>query len=122
MISQQKLPIILTIHLKKLAKLEIEKYAVQISELLQVKYNRITVKDTSTRWGSCSIDKNLSFSWRLALAPRDVMEYVVVHELCHLIEMNHSPKFWKLVYKICPDYFVAKTWLKKHGKDLHHFF
>lgn len=120
-VNPSKIPSILEIYLKKIAKNEIEIHCIKICELLDVKYNKISIKDTVTRWGSCSIDKNLSFSWRLVLAPRNVMEYVVVHEVCHLIEMNHSSKFWNLVYKVCPDYFEAKIWLKKNGKKLHQY-
>ena len=120
-VNPSKIPSILEIYLKKIAKKEIEIHCMKICELLDVKYNKISIKDTVTRWGSCSIDKNLSFSWRLVLAPRNVMEYVVVHEVCHLIEMNHSSKFWKLVYKMCPDYFESKIWLKKNGKKLHQY-
>lgn len=118
-IKNSKLLAILELHLKKIAKKEIEEHCNKICGLLNIKYNRISIRDTVTRWGSCSSDKNLSFSWRLVLAPRSVMEYVVVHEVCHLIEMNHSPKFWKLVYQTCPEYFEAKIWLKKNGKRLH---
>lgn len=120
-IKPSKINSILVIYLKKIAKKEIELHCDIICKLLNVQYNKIAIKDTITRWGSCSIDKNLSFSWRLILAPRNVMEYVVVHEICHLIEMNHSSKFWNLVYKVCPDYFQAKIWLKKNGKRLHQY-
>lgn len=118
-IDKEKAPLILITHLKKIAKIEIIKHTDKICQILDLKYNKINIKDTITRWGSCSQDKNLSFSWRLILAPRNVMEYVVVHEVCHLVEMNHSPRFWNLVYKTCPDYFSAKLWLKKNGKHLH---
>ena len=121
-ISSKNAPVILSRFLKKLAKIEIEKHTQHICQLLDLNYNRIAIKDTITRWGSCSANKNLSFSWRLILAPRNVMEYVVVHEVCHIIEMNHSSRFWNLVYKFCPDYAIAKIWLKRHGKILHQYF
>lgn len=119
-ISEEKYPLILSTHLKKIAKIEITQHTNKICKYLGLKYNKISIKDTTSRWGSCSQDKNLSFSWRLVLAPREVMEYVVVHEVCHLVEMNHSARFWNLVHKTCPDYFSAKLWLKKNGKQLHY--
>lgn len=118
-IKEDKIYPLLELYLRKIAKLEIEKYCYEVCAKLNVRFKRITIKDTITRWGSCSSNKNLAFSWRLILAPRNVMEYVVVHEICHLIEMNHSSKFWNLVYQTCPDYFEAKLWLKRHGKKLH---
>lgn len=105
--------------LKKIAQKEIENYTALKSKELNLKYNRVSVKDTSSRWGSCSSSGGLSFSWRLILAPRFVMEYVVVHELCHTLEMNHSIKFWSLVGKFFPNYNIARDWLKKNGRKLH---
>jgi len=110
---------IIELHFRKLIKIEIEKYATLKARELKVKYSRITIRDTTSRWGSCSSSGALSFSWRLILAPRSVMEYVVVHELCHLIEMNHSHKFWSLVAQIYPEHKTARLWLKKHGRILH---
>jgi predicted metal-dependent hydrolase len=78
----------------------------------------ITVKDTKSRWGSCSHSGNLAYSWRLVLAPQSVAEYVCAHEVAHLMEMNHSPKFWKLVGTLCPDYANQRRWLKVNGKSL----
>ena len=118
-IADDKVNNIVTSYLKKISKKEIEKYAFLKANELKVKYNRISIKDTISRWGSCSSGGNISFSWRLILAPKYVMEYVVVHELCHLVEMNHSHRFWKLVSELYPEYIAAKTWLKKHGKTLH---
>lgn len=78
----------------------------------------ITVKDVHTRWGSCSSTGNLTYSWRLVFAPQEVTEYVCAHEVAHLIEMNHSPAFWKIVESLCPDYKNLKQWLKAKGKSL----
>jgi len=78
------------------------------------KINKIFIKSQKTRWGSCSIKGNLNFNWKLSMAPPGVIEYVVVHELCHRIEMNHSKKFWKLVEDLCPKYKQHKTWLKNN--------
>lgn len=109
----------ITLYLKQLIKGEILNYVSVISQRLQVKYNKISIKDTKSRWGSCASNGNLSFSWRLVFAPKYVMEYVVVHELCHIIEMNHSKRFWRLVEQNCPNYIQAKSWLKTHGRSLH---
>lgn len=81
-------------------------------------YNRITVRDQKTRWGSCSARGTLSFNWRLMLAPPGILDYVVVHELCHLTHMNHSADFWEKVESIYPDYRTARKWLKDHGNEL----
>lgn len=81
-------------------------------------YSRITIRDQKTRWGSCSTKGTLSFNWRLMLAPPAVLDYVVVHELCHLTHMNHSAAFWALVESVCPDYRIHRKWLKDHGQEL----
>ncbi|MBE9605011.1 M48 family metallopeptidase [Acetobacteraceae bacterium H6797] len=78
----------------------------------------IRVKDTSSRWGSCSSDGNLAFSWRLVMAPPWVLDYVVAHELAHLAEMNHSDRFWAQVNKLTPHTDAAEAWLKKNGPAL----
>lgn len=77
------------------------------------KYNNVVLRNQKTRWGSCSSSKNLNFNWRLIMAPIEVIDYIVVHELCHLKQMNHSPNFWKLVESIMPDYKERKKWLKE---------
>ncbi len=81
-------------------------------------YNRITIRDQKTRWGSCSARGTLSFNWRLMLAPPAILDYVVVHELCHLTHMDHSPAFWQAVGEVYPDYRAARKWLKDHGQEL----
>lgn len=106
-------------YLRPLIKEEIMQCAQTISKSLGVRYKKITIKDTKTRWGSCSADGTLMFSWRLIFAPKPVIEYVVAHELCHLIEMNHSTRFWNLVEKVYPNYKEASSWLKKNGQSLH---
>ena len=83
------------------------------SEQYDFKYNNVVLKNQKTRWGSCSSSKNLNFNWRLIMAPIEVIDYIVVHELCHLKQMNHSLKFWKLIEKIIPDYKKSKKWLKE---------
>jgi len=79
---------------------------------------RIQIRDQRSRWGSCSTRGTLSFNWRLVLAPFDVLDYVVVHELCHLREPNHSRRFWKLVEGHRPDWRVHRDWLHEHGPEL----
>jgi predicted metal-dependent hydrolase len=75
---------------------------------------RINVRDTKSRWGSCSGTGNLSFSWRLIFAPEPVMDYVVAHEVAHLAEMNHGPRFWRLVESLSPGSAAPRAWLKRH--------
>ena len=81
-------------------------------------YSKITIRDQKTRWGSCSANGTLSFSFRLMMAPPRVLDYVVVHELCHLTHMNHSKDFWNMVESILPDYKEHRKWLKENGHTL----
>ena len=82
---------------------------------------RITLRDQKSRWGSCSSGGHLSFSWRLIMAPPMVLDYVAAHEVAHLVEMNHGPRFWKLVARSMPRLDDAKRWLRQHGSDLHRY-
>jgi predicted metal-dependent hydrolase len=79
---------------------------------------RINLRDTRSRWGSCSGTGNLSFSWRLIFAPEPVLDYVVAHEVAHLVEMNHGPRFWRLVASMVPDATGPRAWLKRHRARL----
>ena len=81
-------------------------------------YTSVTVRDQKTRWGSCSSRGTLSFNYRLIFAPPQVLDYVVVHELCHLTHMNHSKDFWNKVASVMPEYKVYRLWLKEHGQEL----
>jgi predicted metal-dependent hydrolase len=81
-------------------------------------YARIAIKEQKSRWGSCSRHGNLNFNWRLLLAPLEVLDYVAIHELCHLREMNHSERFWSLVSRTCPQYRERRRWLRSHGHEL----
>ena len=83
-----------------------------------VAYRRIAVRDTTSRWGSCSSTGTLSFTWRLVLAPREILDYVVVHELCHLRHHDHSRDFWRLVASVRPGYRAEEAWLDAHGWEL----
>jgi predicted metal-dependent hydrolase len=85
---------------------------------LGVSYSRLTMRDQRSRWGSCSSKGGLSFNWRLVLAPHDVLDYVVVHEICHLVELNHGPAFWALVKRRRPAYAESKAWLDEHGWEI----
>jgi len=107
--------------LKREAKRDLEIAVGRYAERIAVAYRRVSVRDQSSRWGSCSTTGVLSFSWRLILAPRNVLDYLAAHEVAHLIEMNHSPRFWRLVLRMCPDAHRAKVWLDVHGTDLHRY-
>lgn len=81
-------------------------------------FGRVSIKEQKSRWGSCSRAGNLNFNWRLLLAPPPVLDYVVYHELAHLKELNHSPRFWRLVARACPDYETHRAWLRHFGRTL----
>lgn len=91
------------------------------AERLGATFRRIIVRDPRTRWGSCSLNGDLSFSWRLVMAPADVLEYVVAHEVAHLRVMNHSRRFWSLVDKLCDDVEASRYWLRTKGAALHRY-
>jgi len=101
-----------------LAKQVIPPKAAYFAERLGVSFGRITVRRQRTKWGSCSSKGNLNFNCTLMRAPEPVLDYVVVHELCHRLEMNHSPAFWAQVARIIPDYQSCRQWLKDHGNEL----
>lgn len=87
--------------------------------LLGRKVARLTLRDTRSRWGSCTHQGALMFSWRLIFAPPEVLDYVAAHECAHLVEMNHSPAFWAVVERIFPDWKPCRAWLRTHGHALH---
>jgi len=107
--------------LKREAKHDLEAASRRAADELGVDIKRVAVRDQASRWGSCSSTGVLSYSWRLIFAPPFVLDYLAAHEAAHLIEMNHSRRFWRLVEKICPYYPRAKTWLDVHGPDLHRY-
>ncbi|MEM1353012.1 MAG: SprT family zinc-dependent metalloprotease [Pseudomonadota bacterium] len=84
-------------------------------------YTRISLRDTRSRWGSCSAEGRLMYSWRLILAPPDVLDYVAAHEVAHLKEMNHSSAFWSTVATLMPAYDAPRHWLRQHGAELHRY-
>ena len=107
--------------LKVQAREVLAERALHHAAALGVKPSRITVRDTLSRWGSCSSTRSLSFSWRLILAPEFVLDYVVAHEVAHLREMNHSARFWAHVRTLVPDLEKPQAWLKSHGRELQRY-
>ncbi len=103
------------------AKIEILNIAKLKVNFLNKTFNKVKIKELRSSWGTCGENGNLSFSWRLILAPRHVMEYIVVHELCHLVELNHSKNFWRLVTDLFPQKKISQDWLKSNGTYLHFF-
>ncbi|WP_371225673.1 M48 family metallopeptidase [Roseovarius sp. 2305UL8-3] len=92
-------------------------YAAQVGR----SYARLTLRDTRSRWGSCSSQKGLMYSWRLIMAPPEVLDYVAAHEVAHLVEMNHSPAFWAVVERLYPNYHAPRQWLRQNGAALHRY-
>ena len=105
-------------YLKKRARAEIEPRVARHAGKLGRKVASVRYKDTVSRWGSCTSDGNLSFCWRIAMAPPAVIDYLVAHECAHLREMNHGPKFWALTEELCPGHKRPKDWLKRNGAKL----
>jgi predicted metal-dependent hydrolase len=105
-------------HLARLAARELSGRARAFAARIHKNIARITVRDTRSRWGSCSATANLSFSWRLILAPEAVIDYVVAHEVAHLAEMNHGPRFWRVVASLVPDHAGPRAWLKRNRNRL----
>lgn len=103
------------------ARVDLDRCVTLHTRSLGVKARTITLRDQTSRWGSCTAGGLLSFSWRLILAPAHVLDYVAAHEVAHLVEMNHGPRFWKLVARSMPRLEEAKRWLRHHGADLHRY-
>jgi len=119
--SEEHAPRRLKDWLKREARSDLSERCNVHAETLQVRPKRITVRDQSSRWGSCSASGVLSFSWRLILAPSDVLDYLAAHEVAHLREMNHGPRFWSHVRETCAHLEKAKSWLRKNGAQLHRY-
>ena len=108
-------------YLKREARRDLQRSTQAYAQTLGVRVKRLSIRDQSSRWGSCTSAGSLSFSWRLILAPPFVLDYLAAHEVAHLVEMNHSPRFWRVVARICPSVERAKKWLDTSGNDLHRY-
>ena len=106
---------------KRQARRTLETRSIELAAKLGLRLKRITVRDTASRWGSCSSTRSLSFSWRLILAPSFVLDYVVAHEVAHLREMNHGVRFWRLVHELAGNVKRPQAWLRQHGAGLHRY-
>ena len=111
----------ITDHLKREARRELGARSAEFAARLGVRVTHVGVRDTRSRWGSCSRTGRLSYCWRLILAPEPVMHYVAAHEVAHLLEPNHSSRFWAVVRRLDPALEPARAWLKAHGASLHRF-
>lgn len=107
--------------LKELARDRLAAASDHYSDTLGQRYSKITMRDTRSRWGSCTANGGLMYSWRLIMAPPDVLRYVAAHEVAHLAEMNHSPAFWSQVERLYGAYDVPRNWLRTQGNVLHSY-
>lgn len=107
--------------LKTLARDRLAEASARYSTQLGRPFGKISIRDTRSRWGSCTSEGNLMYSWRLILAPAQVLDYVAAHEVAHLAEMNHSAAFWAEVAQLMPAYEAPRKWLRTHGGALHHY-
>ena len=105
-------------HLRRLAALELPPLVLQMAALHQVPVQRVTIRNQRSRWGSCSRRGTISLNWRLVQTLPSVRDYLILHELAHLKEMNHSRRFWDVVARLCPGYREAERWLKQHARLL----
>jgi len=105
-------------HLRRLAERELPLRVMEFAASHQLAVRRVTVRNQRTRWGSCSRRGTISLNWRLIQTPLFVCDYIILHELMHLREMNHSPRFWRQVETVCPGYHTAEQWLKQHSRLL----
>ena len=113
--QQKKIDQELIIFLKKSARIYLQKQLSSYAKLMNVEYQALTLREQKTRWGSCSGQDRISLNWRLVHYPPSVINYVIVHELAHLIQRNHSRQFWQIVAQFDPDYSEHRSYLKKHG-------
>ncbi len=103
---------------RRLARALLKRAVAAEAQAMGLTYRRIAIRDQRSRWGSCSTTGTLSFNWRLVLAPAEVLDYVVVHELCHVVAADHSPRFWSIVEERRPGYAEQRAWLDRHGWEL----
>ena len=111
--------ILLREFLKNILSKEVQKIVANISKRYDLNFTQIRIITSKNKWGSCSNKGVLSFNWRLVFTPQKILNYVIIHEMCHLLEMNHSKKFWSLVENLCSDYKLHKLWLRENSLRLH---
>lgn len=116
---QENAPAKLLSWLKRQARRELDFCVARHAASIAVRPKRIRITDTTSRWGSCSTTRTLSFSWRIIMAPPEVLDYLAAHEVAHLKEMNHSQRFWDLTRQLCPHTDTSKAWLRRNGATLH---
>lgn len=107
--------------LTKQARTEMTRRSRRYAGLLGVSFSRVSIRDQRSRWGACSASGTITYSWRLIMAPPFVMDYLAAHEVVHIREMNHSPRFWRLLREVCPDTDRAEAWLNGEGRQLHRY-
>ena len=105
----------LTSWYKQRAEIKLNEKAKRYAKQIGVEYKTVGIKSYKSRWGSCSVDGDIDFNWKIIMAPNRIVDYVVVHELCHLKHHDHSPQFWQAVEQVLPDYAERKEWLKENG-------
>ncbi|MDE0590397.1 SprT family zinc-dependent metalloprotease [Halocynthiibacter sp. C4] len=120
-VSEERAGVKVATFLKHAARADLLEASEGYAHDLGVDIGKITLRDTRSRWGSCSYEGNLMYSWRLVMAPPDVLRYVAAHEVAHRVEMNHSQAFWDQVARIYPDYAAPRKWLRDEGQELHRF-
>jgi len=108
-------------YIKKQAQKTFLNLSQKLAKKINCQVNDVVIKDTKSRWGSCSSLNNINYNWRLALAPQEVIDYIVAHEVSHLAHQDHSEEFWECVASLCPNYQKGQDWLKQHGKELYVF-
>ena len=108
-------------YLKEICRVQVDNMCKGFAERLGAQFRKITLRDTRSRWGSCSNDAKLMFSWRLVMAPENILAYVAAHEIAHLKYMNHSNEFWQTVEYLFGPYKNERTWLKQNGSSLHRY-
>lgn len=119
--NAHKLELVLKRELMQRAQVDARRMLDEEAARLGVRWTHLQIADPQTQWGSCSADGSISLSWRLIMVPPVAFRYVVIHELCHLVHMNHSDRFWALVETQMPDYLPHKLWLRDQGGRLHHY-
>ena len=117
--DEADLPLALGALCRKLARARLEASVGNHADRLDLPVPPFRIKDTSSRWGSCSARGNLNFSWRLVMMPPSILDYVAAHEVSHLVELNHSPDFWGVVERLCPQYRERRKWLRTEGARYH---